>query len=285
MPITMYLAWKTPDVSEGVNPTAEFVYIVDGSDVEKDVRAYVRANTPDSFDVYDDGRVICKRDSIHPLRTGRTTYTVAVKYSQFNTPTYAFDTTGSTQHIVQALATVGSYGAAKTTSGVYGTAYAGGTNPAPDFGGYIPEGVDITVPTFNYQEVHYFELLPTSYIQLLFQLTGKVCNAPFKGIFAAGEGLFLGAQGTLRQGGDWEVLFKFAGSVNQTGLKVGDVGVDPSNPTGPGLISKRGWEYLWVHSEEKSIAFGASKLVVKVPISAQVVQVLPYGNFSALLIG
>ena len=76
-----------------------------------------------------------------------------------------------------------------------------------------------------------------AYKLTLFALTGRVNNSAFKG-FAAGECLFLGAAGTKRGSGDWEIGYRFASSTNVTGLIVGDI-------TG---INKKGWEYLSVPS-------------------------------------
>jgi hypothetical protein len=96
-----------------------------------------------------------------------------------------------------------------------------------------------------------------------------VNNSAFKG-FAAGECLFLGAAGTKRGGGDWEIGYRFASSPNVTGLTVGDI-------TG---INKKGWEYLWVRYADAEDA--AAKALVKKPIAAYIEQVYPYGDLNAL---
>jgi len=63
--------------------------------------------------------------------------------------TYTFDTGGGTQHITQSFKTKGSYPA---------PGFA-----APDFRGAIGvthedvEGVDITVPVYNFSETHYID--------------------------------------------------------------------------------------------------------------------------------
>jgi len=58
----------------------------------------------------------------------------------------------------------------------------------------------------------------------LFILTGRVNQAAFKG-FAAGEVLFLGASGSKRGDGDWEITFNYAASPNVTNLPVGSITV------------------------------------------------------------
>ena len=107
---------------------------------------------------------------------------------------------------------------------------------------------------------------------LLFQLTGRVNSAPYKG-FQAGECLFLGASGSKRGEEDWEISFRFAASPNKTGLSVGDIGG----------IDKKGWEYLWVRYADAEDP--AAKSIVKRPAAVYVEQVYEYGDFSGLGIG
>ncbi len=179
---------------------------------------------------------------------------------------FSFDTGGGTQHITQALSTINSYAPAGQT--------------APDFKGAISvtqdnvEGVDITVPVYNFSETHYIDdaTVTIGYRGTLFSLTGKVNDADFKGL-NAGECLFLGAAGSKRGEDDWEITFRFAGLPNVTGLMVGDIGP----------ISKKGWEYLWVRYEDQEDA--AANSLVKRPVSAYVEQVYRLGSFGALGIG
>lgn len=183
---------------------------------------------------------------------------------------FAFETRGGTQHVTQSLATVGRY---KSPS------VAGN---APNFGGAIGvegdtvQGVDITVPIYTFNETHYFatEAVTNLYKAALFNLTGRVNNAAFRGL-AEGECLFLGAAGSLRTGdpGLWEIGFAFAGSPNVSNLTIGDI-------TG---IAKKGWEYLWTlyQTAEDTDA----KMLVRKPIAAYIEQVYRYGDFTGLGIG
>jgi len=63
------------------------------------------------------------------------------------------------------------------------------------------EGVDITIPVYNFSETHYLPTLIVTpqYKADLFRLTGRTNQAPFRG-FQPGEVLFLGASGSLRIG-------------------------------------------------------------------------------------
>ncbi len=97
----------------------------------------------------------------------------------------------------------------------------------------------------------------------------RVNSGPFRG-FAAGEVLFLGASGTKRGGGDWEITFRFAASRNRTNLTIGDI-------TG---ISKKGWEYLWVRYADAEDA--NAKALIKKPVAVYVEKVYEEGDFGAL---
>ena len=111
---------------------------------------------------------------------------------------------------------------------------------------------------------------PTGTYKLtLFGLTGKVNNAAFRG-FAAGEVLFLGAQGSKTGTGDWSISYRFAASPNVANLTVGDITV----------TEKRGWDYLWVsYADSKD---DTAKRLVKKPVAAYVEQVYGYADFSLL---
>jgi hypothetical protein len=149
---------------------------------------------------------------------------------------------------------------------------------APDFGGAIVvthdnvEGVDITVPVYNFSETHYLSAatVTTAYRDTLFQLTGKVNNGSFRGL-AAGQCLFRGASGSRRgtdSEDDWEITYKFAGSPNRTGITVGTISG----------IAKKGWEYMWVRYADAEDA----NTLVKQPVAVYVEEVYEDGDFDDL---
>jgi len=206
---------------------------------------------------------------IEPLGSGmwdaEITYSLVVQSTspQPGQPTFSFDTGGGTQHITQSLGMIASQAPAGMT--------------APNFKGAIGvtadsvEGVDIVVPVYQFSETH---VLPNTtvtdaYKRTLMQITGKVNSDVFRG-FPAGEVLFLGASGTRRGTGDWEITFRFASSENKTGIAVGDIA---------GIV-KKGWEYLWARYEEAEDA--ASLTIVKQPVAAYVEKVYTDTAFSAL---
>ena len=176
----------------------------------------------------------------------------------------SLDHCGGTQHIRQSLKTVDRYG--PKASNVLGGAIG--------YDGETVQGVDITVPIFNFTETHYLQdaVVTRSYRHKVFQLTGKVNKYGFKG-FDGGEVLFMGANGAKRGGEEWEVTFRFAALPNQTGIRVGDI-------TG---IAKKGWDYLWVqYADEVDPAINQ---VVKKPVAVYIEQVYEMVNLSALGIG
>jgi hypothetical protein len=178
-------------------------------------------------------------------------------------PLYSFDTGGGSQHITQSLFTVNRYAPAGKT--------------APNFEGAIGvddnsvNGVDITVPVYSFTETHYFDdsFVTESYKGILFNLTGKVNSGSWRN-YAGGEALFMGASGSKRGKGDWEISFKFAASPNKSNITIGSI-------TG---ISKKGWEYLWVKYESDEDT--AAKTLIKKPTAVYIEKVYEEASFASL---
>ena len=135
------------------------------------------------------------------------------------------------------------------------------------------EGVDITVPVYRFSETHLVadSRVTNEYKGKLFRLTGKTNDGAWGG-FAEGEVLFLGASGSKRGRGDWEITFSFAASPNATGLTVGDISD----------IDKKGWEYLWVEYAESVDEAANPKRLVKRPVAVHVERVYDAGDFADL---
>jgi len=247
--------------------SAELLYLVRGTVDDVVARAELLANSPDFHDGLprDDAEV----EELEGLDAYLGTVRYATPDGQLETgeSSFSFDTSGGTQHVTQSLETVGTFAAQGVT--------------APDFRGAIGvtqdnvEGVDITVPVYAFAETHYLpaHVVTNAYKGILFNLTGKVNDASFKGL-AAGECLFLGASGSRRETeDDWEIAFRFAGSPNVAGLTIGDI---------PG-VSKKGWEYLWVRYQD--VEDDNAKMLIKKPIAAYVERVYDLADFAALGIG
>ena len=288
MPITVEEKYDSRQSTTGDNAQVTLTYIASGSDDDLAIKSAVENFAPETYD-----GLPMQSVQIEPI--SEEYWDASVRYADSSSPsstsggtpdpgsneyTYSFDTMGGTQHITQSLDTVSSYADSSIPS-------------APDFHGAIGvsntngnaevQGVDVTVPIYNFSETHYLtvEQVTPEYKGTLFQLTGKVNNATFRGL-AAGECLFLGASGTLHGteftdgtsgGGDWEITYRFAASPNKTGVTIGSISG----------IAKKGWEYLWVRYAD--VEDMNAMAMVKRPVAAYVEQVYEDADFSLLDIG
>lgn len=219
-------------------------------------------------------------DSIDCEPAGAGVWKGHAKYIRLeNNNEYTFDTSGGNQKITQSLnTTIYDF---VTSLDPYGyDDYGDEVGTGPDFAGAIGvdgdnvEGVDIVVPQYEFSETHLIAdaLVTGTYKQTLRNLTGRICNAPFKD-FDTGEALFMGASGNKRGDTQWSITYRFASSQNRTGLSVGGI-------TG---IDKGGWDYLWVRYDdfEDETAFS----LVKRPVAVYVETVYYSGDFSTMGIG
>jgi hypothetical protein len=218
-----------------------------------------------------------KRDEIRmePIvvdeTAGTGTWRVEVRYVEFPPLTFpstgessfSFDTGGGTQHILVSKETVG----ADALDG-YATNQHQAINVKTTGKNVTVDGCDITVPVYTFSETHYIDDddVTQAYKITLFNLTGKVNSDAFRG-FAAGEVLFLGASGSQRGSGDWEITFKFAASPNQAAVTIGTLSV-----------AKRGWDYLWVRFAPD---IDTNRVVAK-PVEVFVERVYDYASFAGL---
>lgn len=269
MPITLREKIDSRASETGQNPSVTLLYLLEGTSDDLSAKTLAWNSTPTMYD-----GLVRQSLGIEPewvdtnALDGRWLVTVRYGSSIEDPPTgdstFSFDTGGGTQHITQSLQTIAKYPA--------------GTSP--DFKGAIGvthdnvEGVDITVPVYQFSETHYLAdaVVTPAYRGTLFQITGKVNSGSFRGL-APGECLFLGASGSKRGQGDWEITFRFAGSPNVTGLTVGPIGG----------INKKGWEYMWVRyadSEDDD-----AKVLVKKPVAVYIEKVYESASFTGLGIG
>lgn len=234
----------------------ELVYDVVGTDDEAAVETLLLATAPATYGGLE-------LESIEAEPVGNGSWKGYARYVRINDEEYTFSTGGGSERVTQSLETVDSYAPAGMT--------------APDFGGAIGvtddrvEGVDVPSPKYEFSETHYLAdaTVTQSYKLALFALTGRVNDATFRG-FAAGECLFLGANGSKRGDERWGITYHFACQPNLTGLSVGTI-------TG---IAKKGWEYLWVRygTFEDTAAYQ----LVQRPTAAYVERVFESGDFSDL---
>lgn len=284
--------------TNGKNPSHERTYNIRGTESEDDALQALRDYIPGTVgDALGGSSVLVLQSwSVEPVTNiegsercnwqGTANYCAPDKAEKQvgDEPTYTFDTSGGTEHITQSRST------ASATCGYIdpdpdGDGSSLDTTP-PDFKGAINvtkdsvDGVDITVPVYNFQETH---ALPDSqvtqaYKMKVMELTGKVNTAPFRG-FAAWEVLFLGASGQKKGDDKWELSFKFAAQKNKTNIRFGD----PAPGDGFTVPAKYGWQYLWVKYKERDDK--TAKCRVLRPLAAYVENVYDGGDFSELGIG
>lgn len=196
----------------------------------------------------------------------------------------SFDTTGGTQHIVQAAdgtVTFGSGGSTTvvTTSGE--TKFPPSTAPSMSGAINVDEngvnGVDIVVPQLQWQEQYDVpnSYVTNGYIRSVAAMTGTLNKSSFRG-FAAREILFLGCSGSQewddeKGRGPWSLTYRFVASPNVTNKTIGTI----TN------VNKGGHDYLWVKYE----ADISGNDIVRKPKYVYVDKVYHDGDFSALGIG
>lgn len=265
MSITVVEKWESRRHTEGENASAELTYLVIGTDNDLLAKSALRDG---SYTIYDG---LVRQSYSIDERVAEEIWLGTVRYGRRARPetgesTFQFETGGGTHHVTQSLETKGNYAPEGKT--------------APDFQGAIGvtddavEGVDITVPIFNFSETHFLPsaAVTQAYVLALYALTGRINQGAFRG-FAAGEVLFLGASGSKRGEDDWEISFRFAASLNVEDLVVGDIEG----------INKGGWDYLWCRYQPA--ADEEAKMLVQRPTSAHVERVYAWGNFALLGIG
>jgi hypothetical protein len=270
MPTTVHQLIEGTEVTTGASPSVTLKYFVDGAASENAALDAVLSTCPSTYNGM-------PRQSRSAEPISDTKYLVTARYSPQASndqgssggappeSSYEFSTGGGSETMFVSLSTK------------QRVALPGGPQ-APDFHSGVnvtndgPQGVERTVPIFNFSETHYktAAAVSNSYVATLFALTGTVNNSAFRG-FSAGEVLFLGARGSKRGvNGDWEITYSFAASPNVTSGTIGGF-------TG---INKDGWDYLWFLFEDKEDP-NAEK-VVRRPRAAYVEQIYKRGGFAGL---
>lgn len=254
---TIHELYNSQPFQLGEQQARELIYLIQDAADDDAAQTILNSTAPSTYKGL-------PRESLSAEPQGNDVWTGFVRYVGIDSDSeFTFDTGGETTRITQSLTTVSSYAPAGET--------------APDFQGAIGvsedrvEGVDITVPTFQFSETHRFTdaQVTESYRLTLFNMTGTVNNATWRG-FAAGEVLFLGAQGSKRGNDLWTITFRFSASPNVTGQTIGTIAG----------VAKNGWDYLWARYADFEDA--TAYALVKRPIAVYVERVYPRTDFSTL---
>lgn len=243
--------------------SADDTYLIRGTDDDEAALAALEAEAPSVFR----GLV---RTSVGIVRNeGTETFIGAVHYAPFEAQKKpgdcikSFDTTGATTHITQAKEHLNDYAPSGET--------------APNHAGAIGvsdrgvDGCDVIVPTYSFGRTVYYEAneVDDAYSVTLCGLTAKTNDAAFCG-FAAGEVLFLGASGSQRGDGTWEITYRFSASPNATNMTVANIN----------NITKGGHVHLWVRY--KDVEDSSAKCLVQKPASVHTDRVYDAANFGLI---
>lgn len=266
-------AFYSREATVGTSASGELLYYVfDESDAEAAQLAAVLAS-PALFRSMPRQTSSVKRlsPSVHEVKVNYSLQQSQVQpsnpeLSEFNT-TLAFNLIGGTTHITTALETTSHVPAGGTVVDIRKTI-------GIDLKSGQVRGLDVFAPVMDFSLTTQFAnaAVDQAYIDLLYDMTPCVNNAPFRGR-PAGSLLFKGARGTRRGQERWELAFEFSYSKNQTNLTVGTI-------TG---INKEGWQYLETMYIEGTAKIG--KHVVQVPGQVNVHTVFSAENFAQLKLG
>ncbi|HUW99886.1 MAG TPA: hypothetical protein VMY35_02825 [Phycisphaerae bacterium] len=220
-------------------------YIVWGTASEDDARAAVLAAAPATSGGLIRSEVRLEPEAVDEA-SDRGFRRVEVAYSlrdalvpAVGESSFHFEVGGQGRHINRSLETIARYGCAPQTAEDHGQ-LINVTGQGQDL---ACEGIDIPQgASYHFSETH---ILPAAavtdaYKGALFALCLTTNAGAFKGL-AIGEGLFLGASGSKRSLGDWEITYTFAGNPNEADIR------DPYL-TAKGFtvaIPKQGWHYVW----------------------------------------
>jgi hypothetical protein len=253
----------------GKNPTWTVRYQIEGS---TDPEAVKTALADQSEPTY--GGLI--RDTYTAKEEGNGLWLGEVRYvspgslrrepQPVSTVRETFNSGGGTQHITQSRETRMVYASGDFPVSMDNTKGAIGVTLEGEV-----QGCDIVTPAYNFTRRKVF--LPgdvdNEYKAIIYALTGKVNDDEFED-FAAGEVLFLGAEGSDRDDGCYEISFSFSAKPNQTDQTIGDIeGIDYG-----------GWDYVWILYVPKENE--DTKLVMKVPAGVWVERVYDEGDFDDL---
>jgi len=251
------------ELSSGDNPCATLIYLIDGETTEANALSRLEGEAPLTHEgLVRQNCEIAPYDEVNGMWEGTATYAEAeVVKKEIGESTFRFSTGGGSRHITTSRGTV---------------AYAA-SGTAPDYKSAIGvtkdgvEGVDIVVPKFEWSETHPIAAadVTSAYIQILKDLTGKLNNATWNG-YAAGEVLFLGAEGSKRADGDWDITFNFAAGENVTGKTVGGIAG----------VAIKAWDYVWIRF--KTVEDTTAKKMVKQADAVYVETVYESGDLSTL---
>ena len=268
------------------NKGGDFVYLVVGTEDQNDAMAAVVQASPTTSGVF--GR--CGVSVDPTLRADA--FTATATYSLPGTkppkkgqvqptdsgPDFEFEVGMDSWHVTSSIGTVHSYCVGQNTAPNFHTAM----NVSRDHdGNWTVEGTTLgtTAGAIVFSETYAFTAnqITNAYVRRLASMVWNINQAAFRG-FAEGEVAFVGARGQKRGDGNWEVTFKYAAILGNTG-ETDNGTIDIGEITG---ISKLGWYYLWVYYK---LFVDDNGFVMKKPWAVYIEQVYFEDDFGKLLPG
>ena len=278
MTIEVTELFESRKLTTGESASYELKYKVTGSEDVSDMRDAVISTVPAAFGTEEtdtDDTPYLVRDTISLEPIGPLLWFATVTYERETSlddeASESFDTSGGTQHITQSIQTIARYGYAPDCGGAIGV-----TNDSV-------EGVDITVPVFNFTERHFYADVTWLQRRIIADLTGTVNLKPFRE-FESGQVLFLGASGSKsnrKPGTPWEVTYQFSVQPYLTITRIGDIH----------NVVKKGWQYMHVRYQATDATVGdsldpfadpAQTFRIQYPVGVYIEQVYHYGDFQLL---
>lgn len=199
---------------------------------------------------------------------GNGEWTLIVRYGtqsseEGDPPTWSFDISTQSFRITQALEHIADYPAGSAPD------HKGAIGVRSDGNGLRPEGTDVQIPYFTWEETHYVaaSLITPAYLRTLETLVGSTNETSFR-IWTARELLMMGVSGQSRAEKPVGLTFRFAAARTLTGLTFGSI-------TG---VDKKGHEYLWFEYGNDA----DNDNFVAPPIAVHVERIYPDGDYAAL---
>jgi len=269
--VTVDELYESRETTQGPNPSQRRSYLIRGT-TDENTAVEALADALDLVTVDTPGRSLVLQD--YDLRRvgweafeGEANYGAVSRKSKAEKDTgeseYAWDTTGGTAQIFEALEQKG-YPDNADTPNMGNAINVQGDPPTA-------KGVQIPVPIFKWVETHYIDQndMTAVYRDKLYRLTGKTNDAPWRA-FGTEEVLFLGASGKERGAADVAVAYHFAAQPT-TAVFIGENILIPEKP---------GWRYVWpLYQPEVDEAAGH---LVPVPVAAYLAQTHETADFSEL---
>lgn len=234
---------------------------------DEDALAYIVDQFPETYQ-----GLVRQGIDLDPVNAGRLWYANATygtrERREPGSVSWNFNIGTAQQHIEHSLGTVSSYAA----SGEVAPDFKGAINVRAASAEVVCEGLDIHVPTLEWEETHSHDFATfnlQSYVAMLYAATGRVNSTQWR-CFAPREVLFLGATGQPAGQYTVDMTYRFSASPTATNLTIGNI-------TG---ITKAGWDYLWVFACDSEDP--ATLVRTKKPISVHVERIFYECDFSVL---